>query len=286
MKKTLFLLVALLITSFSFGDGVLLSWSPNDLQGMTKERFDNAKNWTVAEALQNNLDAATWPETYLIAVAANKRKDSIIDKLIEQLENGHVTKLQLTSRLIIWERILSNDIVFEGKGLQISDDLFSVAGRANWVLRNITRKNFGYVKPGASAAELKELKAKWADWRSGKNVDEYVDSYESKETGLKETHSLIALKALVHSLQPSEEKNIVTKNCLKLVYGLDEMPKDKSSPAIHCNPDTRTFVYLTRLVGDAKYDESKDYKWWANWLKENEQKLTWNKDKAIFQIRK
>ncbi|MBK7307804.1 MAG: hypothetical protein IPI88_12770 [Chitinophagaceae bacterium] len=121
----------------------------NDLKGMTKEKFDAAKNWSVSEIIQKNLDAQTWPDTYLVIVGASSRKGEVIDKLIAQLENLMITKLGLTSRLIIWERILSGDILFEGKGFQIDDDIFSVAGRANWILRSITGKTFGYVKPNS-----------------------------------------------------------------------------------------------------------------------------------------
>ncbi len=34
---------------------------------------------------------------------------------------------------------------FEGKGYQVSDDLFTVAVRASCMLRNLTKKNYGVV---------------------------------------------------------------------------------------------------------------------------------------------
>tara|TARA_R110002096_G_scaffold16898_8_gene57863 strand:+ start:3363 stop:3620 length:258 start_codon:yes stop_codon:yes gene_type:complete len=53
--------------------------------------------------------------------------------LVAQLTNGKETKLAGTKRLIVWERITSGEILFEGMGREIDDDVFRVAGRANWV---------------------------------------------------------------------------------------------------------------------------------------------------------
>jgi len=284
MKKILLItLTFLFLSSLAFGDGTLISWGMKDLKGMTKEKFDAAKTWSISEILQKNIEADSWPNAYLVAVGAQQKKDSIVDQLIEQLENGTITRLTLTSRLIIWERILLGDILFEGKGLQLDNDVFSVAGRANWMLRNITGKNFGLIKPNSTAADLAALRSKWLQWRAGKNVDEYKDLYEAKEKGLEEIHSLVAFEALIYSLKPSEEKNLLTKNCLKNVYGLDEMPKEKGSSS-YCNPDTYTFSYVGMLIGEKTFDESKNYEWWVKWWNENKQYLTWNKEKGIFEV--
>jgi len=285
MKKVYLVIVTILFfSSLTFADGILMSWGMNDIRGMTKERWDAAKTWSVSEILQNNITAESWADAYLVAVGASSKKDSIIDKLIDQLENASITKLKLTNRLIIWERILSGDIIFEGEGLQVNDDLFSIAGRANWILRNITKKRFGFITPNSGTADIQALKGKWKQWREGKNVDEYVDPYESKEKGLDETHSLIAFEALIFSLKPSTEKDIVTKDCLKRVYHLDEMPKEKGSSAAFCNPDTYTFLYVSNLIGQKEQDEKQDYQWWAKWWDKNKQKLVWNKEKGIFEI--
>jgi hypothetical protein len=63
------------------------------------------------------------------------------------------------SRLIIWERISRGEILFEGQGVQIEDDLFQVAGRANWILRNLYAKNFGHV--GSALLSRKLLQAQY-----------------------------------------------------------------------------------------------------------------------------
>src|SRR5690606_18119479 len=140
-------------------------------------------------------------------------------------------------------RISNGDITFEGKGLVIDNDLFTVAGRANQILQNLTSKNFGYVTISSSEKELETLKNKWKDYLGGKSVEEFKPE-EYKNSKIPEISSLSAVKALIISLQDNPTKEQITKNCLKNVYKLDEMPKDKGSSASYCNPDTYTFSYL------------------------------------------
>ena len=49
--------------------------------------------------------------------------------------------------VIIWERIESGELKFYGHGWVIEDDLFSVAGRASWPLKELTGLSLGSVKP-------------------------------------------------------------------------------------------------------------------------------------------
>ncbi len=286
-KISLFIISALFCFKAN-ADGILVSWSANNLTGMTKERFDHAKTWTQADIIKKNTAIETWPETYLLLVAAIQYKDDkdFIKELIKQLTDKTITKLQLTSRLIIWERITSGDILFEGKGMQIDDDLFKVAGRANFLLRNILKINFGFITINTSANDLNALQTKWTDHMDAKLVQEYINPYESTEKSLSEIRSLPALEALIHSLKPSPEKETLTKSCLKKMYNLDELPKEKGSSASYCNPDTYTFSYVGILAGEKTFDEKKDYEWWFKWWNDYKSKLTWNKEKGQFDIAK
>jgi hypothetical protein len=104
----------------------------------------------------------------------NYSKDSTYLKaLAEQVANNTETKLEGTSRLIIWDRIISGDITFEGKGLVFDNDLFKVGGRANQILQNLTKKNFGFVTINSTSKELEEMKSKWLNFLSNKTVEEY-----------------------------------------------------------------------------------------------------------------
>lgn len=280
-------MAVLLFSSINaLADGILISWNASNLEGMTKDRFNEAQKWKPGMIISKNLTVTDWPETYLLLVAGMQRKGDkeLIKGLIEQLTDKTTVKLQFTNRLIIWERITSGDILFEGKGMQIDDDLFSVAGRANFLLRNITGFNFGLVGIHTTATELAALKAKWSDYAMGKFVEQYVNPFETDEEGLSEIRSLVAFEAMVVSLKSSKVKDSLTKACLAKMYGLDELPKEKNNPAMYCSPDTYTFTYLSALLGQ-KHDEQRNYEWWTKWWADNKSKLIWNKEKGHFEIK-
>ncbi len=286
MKKIILLIAAFCFIYKANADGILVSWSPSNLVGMTKEKFEAAKNWSTGDILTNLKKAESWPDTYLLLVAAMQYKDdkTFIRNLIKEINDPKETKLQSTGRLIIWERITNGDILFEGKGMQISDDLFKVAGRANFLLRNLTKNNFGLVLLASPQGELDSLQSKWTAFADGKTVEQYKDPYETSEKGLEEIRSFTALEALIHSLKPSPEKEILTKSCLRKLYNLDELPKEKGSSASFCNPDTYTFSYIGILTGDKEFDEKKDHQWWTKWWNDNKSKLVWDKEKGHFRI--
>lgn len=262
-------------------DGTLMSWGMKDLVGMTEERFENSKTWNIDQILKKNKEVTDWTEVYLLLVAANEKKEEILPRLIQQLKDTSQTNLVNTSRLIIWERITNGDILFEGKGMQINDDLFTVAGRANWILRTLTEKDFGYVKFQTPIDKLKELSIKWENWIKGKEQEEYISPYGEVKNGLHEIKSKEALQAIICSLKMTEAKEKLTKHCLKKMYSLDELPKDPGSPANYCNPDTYSNLYLSKLTG---IEEIKDYEWWMDWWMKNETNLKWNLKDEKFEI--
>ena len=284
MSKRIFILLAFLVcllTGQARADGILLSWSGRDVQGVSEQAFNEAKKLDAEGIVKKNLSVRSWADAYLLAVASSSRKDdrALLSALVSQLSDQTKTPLQGTSRLIIWERITSGEILFEGKGLQIDDDLFSVAGRANWLLRTLTKKNFGHVKPSTTAAQLLQLQEKWKGFIEGKSVDEYKNPFETAETGLKEIRSREALEALIVALQPNQAKDQVTKNCLQRLYKLDKLPEDESSPAALCSPDTLTYRYLAILT-DVK--DRQMPAWWKLWWDTNRQKLEWKPDQGKF----
>ena len=136
-----FLLVLLTICSYkSFSQKLLTSWSQQNIENYTKDMYDQAQMLTASELLTKNLIDQSWSAVFLTLNASvnNFSKDSIyLRALANQIDNDAGTKLQGTSRLIIWDRIINSDIIFEGKGLVIDNDLFKVAGRANQILQSL-----------------------------------------------------------------------------------------------------------------------------------------------------
>jgi hypothetical protein len=248
--------------------------------------YDAAQKLSTSELLEKNLNDASWSAVFLTLNASlnNYSKDTAYFKaLAEQIVNEKETKLEGTSRLIIWDRIASGEIIFEGKGLVIDNDLFKVAGRANQLLQNLTEKNFGYITINTTTRELHDLKNKWDIFLSGKPVEESKPT-EYENAKIPELSSKAAVEALIVSLQNSPKKEQIIKNCLKTVYNLDEMPKDKSSSANLCNPDTYTFSYLAMLFGE-KHNETRDAKWWKDFWNHNKDKLVWNNEKGIYEVK-
>lgn len=289
MKTTftvLLLALSLGLLSFTaYADGILLSWSTRDVPGITEQSFNAAKQLKAEEILKKNLEVSSWADSFLLMVGANSHKEdqSLLKGLIAQITNNSKVELKATNRLIIWERITSGEIQFEGKGYQVSDDLFTVAGRANWMLRNLTQKNFGYVKPLTSDEELAALQQKWTRWTSGEQVEEYQDPYPSPAKGFEEIRSFAALEALIVSLRPTSEKEQLTKDCLRRLYNTDKLPDDPDSPLALCSPDRYTYIYLPVITG---IKDHREYTWWKSWWETNKNQLAWNREKGIFEVKK
>ncbi|SYZ72652.1 hypothetical protein TRIP_C20767 [Candidatus Zixiibacteriota bacterium] len=68
-------------------EGILMSWGAKDLVGMTQEKYEAAKEMKPEEIINGNKKVASWPETYLLLVAAfNHEKDKdFLNGLIEQV---------------------------------------------------------------------------------------------------------------------------------------------------------------------------------------------------------
>jgi len=288
MKTRLFVGWGLLIaipTSSAVADGILMSWSPQQLHGMTEQRWEAAKKESVEDVLNANKAAATWPDAYLCLVGASQHKDDkvLLVGLTNQLADATERALRDTNRLIVWERIATGEIAFEGEGMQIEDDVYTVAGRANWILRSITKKNFGYVKPKPSVESLRDLQATWRRWLAGENVQEYSTPFPAADKGLDEIRSLAALEALIVSVKPSTEKGRITSECLRNVYHLDKLPTEPDAPGRLCSPDPWILTYLAKLTD---VPNAHDATWWSDWWQENKSVLTWDSGAARFVIRK
>lgn len=287
MSKFIIVTLVVFICQNSFAQKLLTSWSQQNIENYTKEMYDAAQKLSTAELLSKNLNDRSWSEVFLTLNASinNYAKDtSYLKELANQVTYKNVTKLEGTSRLIIWDRIISGDIIFEGKGLVIENDLFKVGGRANQILQNLTNRNFGNVNINSTDEELEILKNKWLNYLSNKSIDEYKP-IENKNAKIPEISSLNAVQALIISLQDNPRKALITKKCLKTVYNLDELPKEKGSSASYCNPDTYTFAYLGMLFGYKEVDETKDAKWWLNFWTINQDKLIWNNELGIFEVK-
>jgi hypothetical protein len=88
----------------------------------------------------------------------------IIPSLIKRLANKKEVGLANSADLIIWERVQAKQLQFYGHGGVSNDDLFTVAGRANRLLTEITGENFGHVSMYSTQDQLVALQKKWIKW--------------------------------------------------------------------------------------------------------------------------
>jgi len=88
----------------------------------------------------------------------------IIPELIYRLTNKKEVGLVNSADLIIWERVQAKQMQFYGHGGISSDDLFTVAGRANRLLTEITGENFGHVSMYSTQEQLVTLQQAWIKW--------------------------------------------------------------------------------------------------------------------------
>ena len=91
----------------------------------------------------------------------------IIPDLIKRITIKKEVGLVNSADLIIWERIQAKQMKFYGHGGISNDDLFTVAGRANRLLTEITGENFGHVSMYSTQEQLIALQTKWINWLRG-----------------------------------------------------------------------------------------------------------------------
>ncbi len=280
-RATLCLLALATSVAITRAEGPLEFWSPRDLEGMTKRRWDAASNRTQNEILTLNAGLKTWTEACEVVEGAKEyaQNSEFLERVAAQLTDSTLTRLDLTYRLIQWERILAGDLVFPGRGFVVYDDVFTVAGRANWILRTLTEKNFGYVKPGATPEELTALQRTWKSHLAGGQPTQYQPPFHSEVGGDESIQNLVAIEAMIRSLAPSEAKQALIRSCLDKV-GAKELPSDPDQPASLCNPDVYARMFLRRVTD---IDPERSAEAWSAWWSENKDRLRWNPKKGKFE---
>jgi hypothetical protein len=66
--------------------------------------------------------------------------------------------------LIIWERIGSGDLKFYGHGGGMQEDIFTIAGRASWILNELTGEEFAVVHCSMTEVQANEYKRLWTEY--------------------------------------------------------------------------------------------------------------------------
>jgi hypothetical protein len=130
----------------------------------TDQERDKVLSLELALVKQRIATSKDFEDLFRIRFWCGENPEKIIPWLIEKTDDGSFVGLENSADLIIWERIESKDLKFYGHGWVVEDDLFTVAGRASWLLRDVAGERFGSVKPKSTKDELSTLKRKWSDW--------------------------------------------------------------------------------------------------------------------------
>ncbi len=88
----------------------------------------------------------------------------LIPKLINDLSDTTFVGLINASDVTIWSRVKTGDMVHNTLNYQIDDDIFTVAGRASWILKRLSKNEYGIIKPNMPSKEIKEIINRWNKW--------------------------------------------------------------------------------------------------------------------------
>ena len=81
--------------------------------------------------------------------------------LVARLSYKEKIGLTNTADLIIGDRMGTGDLIFYGHGGFVNEDLFTIAGRASWILNDLTGEEFASVHGRLSKEEAQNYKVLW-----------------------------------------------------------------------------------------------------------------------------
>ncbi len=85
----------------------------------------------------------------------------VFPHLICRLSNKTKVGLTNTADLIIWDRIQTGELKFYGHGGGMQEDVFTVAGRASWILNWMTGEDFASVGIELTPSMASKYQADW-----------------------------------------------------------------------------------------------------------------------------
>lgn len=85
----------------------------------------------------------------------------VFPHLICRLSNKTKIGLVNTADLIIWDRIRTGELKFYGHGGGMQEDIFTIAGRASWILNWMTGEDFASVGIELTPTLAKEFQTQW-----------------------------------------------------------------------------------------------------------------------------
>ncbi len=84
--------------------------------------------------------------------------------LVTRLSMKKKIGLENSADLLIWDRIRTGDLKFYGHGGGMNEDIFTIAGRASWILNELTGEKFATVQINMTRNQTIEYKNMWMEY--------------------------------------------------------------------------------------------------------------------------
>jgi hypothetical protein len=88
----------------------------------------------------------------------------MIPELISLLADTTYIGLTDANDVTIWCRVKTGQLTANSANYQIDDDIFKVCGRAHWILKRLTKNEFGIIRCDTKMNVLLALQQKWFAW--------------------------------------------------------------------------------------------------------------------------
>jgi len=135
-----------------------------DYYRLFKKDSSTTNHYTVSFMLDKIDSDSNYQYIFLAEFWSAFHYQDMIPELIKRIANKDEIGLVNSADLIIWERVQAKQMQFWGHGGVSSDDLFTVAGRANRILTKVTGQNFGNVSMYSTQDQLVTLQKSWVKW--------------------------------------------------------------------------------------------------------------------------
>lgn len=89
-----------------------------------------------------------------------------IPELINALTDTTYIGLTNANDVTIWCRVKAGQLKQNSLNYQIDDDIFRVCGRASWILKRLTKNEFGIIRCDTKMDDIKAIQKLWWKWLS------------------------------------------------------------------------------------------------------------------------
>jgi len=134
-------------------------------------RFDNSKNEVLNYKEEDIRKIITTDKEFekifrcpFWIAMDSARYCKFIPELIMKLTDTTTVGLSDAGDVTIWCRVKSKQLKQNSLNYQIDDDAFRICGRASWILKRLTKNEFGIISCNPTKSELIEIQKKWIKW--------------------------------------------------------------------------------------------------------------------------